>query len=103
MLELLAALGRDRAVLVGHDWGSAVVWNIASHHWMAQEQLIAVNGALTQWLATQVPDVWPMPATRLRPPINAGFGHRPTPQTSRRPPIVPTNLSDVLARCAAAR
>jgi pimeloyl-ACP methyl ester carboxylesterase len=31
-LELLAALGRDKAVWVGHDWGAAVVWSIASHH-----------------------------------------------------------------------
>ena len=32
MLELLAALGRDKAVWVGHDWGSPVVWSLASHH-----------------------------------------------------------------------
>lgn len=32
MIELLDALGRDRAVWVGHDWGSPVVWSIASHH-----------------------------------------------------------------------
>lgn len=32
MLNLLAALGRERAVWVGHDWGSPVAWNIASHH-----------------------------------------------------------------------
>jgi pimeloyl-ACP methyl ester carboxylesterase len=32
MLELLAALGGERAVWIGHDWGSPVVWNIASHH-----------------------------------------------------------------------
>ena len=32
MLELLDALGRDKAVWVGHDWGSPVVWSIASHH-----------------------------------------------------------------------
>lgn len=32
MLELLASLGRDRAVWIGHDWGSPVVWNIAAHH-----------------------------------------------------------------------
>ena len=32
MLELLAALGRERAVWIGHDWGSPVVWNLASHH-----------------------------------------------------------------------
>ena len=36
MLELLASLGRahgqDRAVWIGHDWGSSVVWNIAAQH-----------------------------------------------------------------------
>ena len=32
MITLLNSLGRDRAVWVGHDWGSPVVWNIASHH-----------------------------------------------------------------------
>ena len=32
MMELLASLGRDRAVWIGHDWGSPVVWNIAAHH-----------------------------------------------------------------------
>jgi pimeloyl-ACP methyl ester carboxylesterase len=32
MLELLEALGRDKAVWVGHDWGSPVVWSLASHH-----------------------------------------------------------------------
>jgi len=32
MLGLLEGLGRERAVWVGHDWGSPTVWNIASHH-----------------------------------------------------------------------
>ena len=32
MVELLVALGRERAVWVGHDWGSPVVWSLASHH-----------------------------------------------------------------------
>ncbi|MEZ5653122.1 MAG: alpha/beta hydrolase [Burkholderiaceae bacterium] len=32
MIELLDHLGRGTAVWVGHDWGSAVVWSIASHH-----------------------------------------------------------------------
>src|SRR5262249_20294624 len=32
MLELLDALGRDKAVWVGHDWGGPVVWSLASHH-----------------------------------------------------------------------
>lgn len=32
MMELLDSLKADTAVWVGHDWGSPVVWNIASHH-----------------------------------------------------------------------
>lgn len=32
MLDLLDALGREQGVWVGHDWGSPVVWNLASHH-----------------------------------------------------------------------
>ncbi len=32
MLELLDHLGAERAVWVGHDWGSPVVWSLASHH-----------------------------------------------------------------------
>ena len=32
MIELLDSLGRDKAVWVGHDWGSPVVWSLASQH-----------------------------------------------------------------------
>ncbi|WP_153505183.1 alpha/beta fold hydrolase [Cumulibacter manganitolerans] len=32
MIELIDHLGEQRAVWVGHDWGSPVVWNIAGHH-----------------------------------------------------------------------
>lgn len=32
MIDLLDALGRDKAIWVGHDWGSPVVWALASHH-----------------------------------------------------------------------
>ncbi len=32
MIELADALGAKKAVWVGHDWGSPVVWGIASHH-----------------------------------------------------------------------
>src|SRR5215472_3183757 len=32
MVELLASLERERAVWIGHDWGSPVVWNMAAHH-----------------------------------------------------------------------
>jgi pimeloyl-ACP methyl ester carboxylesterase len=32
MLELLGSLGAKKAIWVGHDWGSPVVWSIAQHH-----------------------------------------------------------------------
>ena len=32
MIELLDHLGHEKAIWVGHDWGSPVVWSIASHH-----------------------------------------------------------------------
>jgi pimeloyl-ACP methyl ester carboxylesterase len=32
MIELLDAVGADKAVWVGHDWGSPVVWSLAQHH-----------------------------------------------------------------------
>jgi len=32
MLALLQSLGRDKALWVDHDWGSPVVWSLASHH-----------------------------------------------------------------------
>lgn len=32
MIELLDALGAERAVWVGHDWGSPVAWALASHY-----------------------------------------------------------------------
>ena len=31
MIELLDSLGHEKAIWVGHDWGSPVVWGIASH------------------------------------------------------------------------
>jgi len=39
MVGLLEQLGSERAVWVGHDWGSPTVWNIASHH---PERCVAV-------------------------------------------------------------
>jgi len=32
LIGLIDVLGAERAVWVGHDWGSPTVWNIASHH-----------------------------------------------------------------------
>ncbi len=32
MIALLDSLGKEKAIWVGHDWGSPVVWSLASHH-----------------------------------------------------------------------
>ena len=48
MLELLAFLGRERAVWIGHDWGAPVVWNIASHH---PERCIGVANLCVPYIA----------------------------------------------------
>ena len=48
MLELLASLGHERAVWIGHDWGSSVVWNIAAHH---PEKTIGVASLCVPYLA----------------------------------------------------
>ena len=46
MIELLDSLRRERAVWVGHDWGSPVVWNLASHHPERCEGLQPVRAVL---------------------------------------------------------
>jgi pimeloyl-ACP methyl ester carboxylesterase len=48
MTELLRALGAERAVWVGHDWGSAVVWALAAHH---PELCIAVASLCVPYFA----------------------------------------------------
>jgi pimeloyl-ACP methyl ester carboxylesterase len=40
---LIAALGRERAVVVGHDWGGAVAWSAAAVAPEIVERLVAVN------------------------------------------------------------
>ena len=32
MMDLIEAIGLRKAIWVGHDWGSPVVWSIAQHH-----------------------------------------------------------------------
>ena len=48
MLKLLDGLGRDKAVWIGHDWGSPVVWSLASHH---PERCHAVANLCVPYLA----------------------------------------------------
>jgi pimeloyl-ACP methyl ester carboxylesterase len=32
MIDLIDSIGAEKAIWVGHDWGSPVVWSIAQHH-----------------------------------------------------------------------
>jgi pimeloyl-ACP methyl ester carboxylesterase len=48
MLELLASLGREQAVWIGHDWGSGTVWSIASHH---PEKTVGVASLCVPYIA----------------------------------------------------
>jgi pimeloyl-ACP methyl ester carboxylesterase len=34
---------------------------VPSGHWMAQEKPRIVNAALAKWMATQLPEAWPVP------------------------------------------
>ena len=40
---LIAAIGRERAVVVGHDWGGAVAWSVAALAPEVVERLVAMN------------------------------------------------------------
>jgi pimeloyl-ACP methyl ester carboxylesterase len=55
MLALLHSLGADKALWVGHDWGSPVVWSIASHH---RERCEAVANLCVPYM----PDGFSVPA-----------------------------------------
>ncbi len=47
MLELLAHLGREQAIWVGHDWGTPVVWALAAHH---PQRCLGVAGLCVPYL-----------------------------------------------------
>ncbi len=41
--ELVRALGRERAVICGHDWGGAVAWGTAVYHPEVVDRLVVLN------------------------------------------------------------
>jgi len=43
VIGLIDAAGRDRAFLVGHDWGAAVAWWAATRHAERIERMVVIN------------------------------------------------------------
>ncbi|MGB9713980.1 MAG: alpha/beta fold hydrolase [Candidatus Bathyarchaeales archaeon] len=43
VLGLIHALGEERAVVVGHDWGGIVAWNLAAFNPQVVEKLVILN------------------------------------------------------------
>ncbi len=43
VLQLIAHVSREPIVLVAHDWGGAIAWNIAVQHPQVLKKLVAIN------------------------------------------------------------
>lgn len=43
VIAVIKANGKEKAIIVGHDWGGAVAWSLASYAPQAVEKLIIVN------------------------------------------------------------
>jgi epoxide hydrolase 4 len=43
LIGLIKALGHERAIVVAHDWGGAVAWNLAAQHPEVVEKLVIIN------------------------------------------------------------
>jgi pimeloyl-ACP methyl ester carboxylesterase len=43
VLAVIQALGKQSAIVVGHDWGGTVAWNVAIHYPEVTEKLVILN------------------------------------------------------------
>lgn len=43
VLNVIKACGKERAVVIGHDWGGAIAWSVAMYAPQAVERLVIVN------------------------------------------------------------
>ncbi len=43
VLSVIKACGKERAVVIGHDWGGAIAWSVAMYAPQAVERLVIVN------------------------------------------------------------
>lgn len=43
VIAVIKACGKEKAIIVGHDWGGAIAWQVAIHHPDVVEKLIVCN------------------------------------------------------------
>jgi len=58
VLALIRALGRERAVIVGHDWGGAVAWRLAIDYPEAVDRLVVMNAPHPVAMARALKSDW---------------------------------------------
>jgi pimeloyl-ACP methyl ester carboxylesterase len=63
ILAVLRDLGREKAVVIGHDWGGVVAWRLAMDYPHAVERLIILNAPHPRAMAREMRRGW---AQRLR-------------------------------------
>ncbi len=51
LLGLIDAAGQERAILVGHDWGALITWDLARLHPERLRAVVGVSVPLVQWPA----------------------------------------------------
>ena len=56
--ELIRVCGRERAVIVAHDWGGAVAWRFAMDYASAVEALVVMNAPHPAALARELNTNW---------------------------------------------
>ncbi len=56
--ELIRAFGREKAVIVGHDWGGVVAWRLAMDHPEIVQKLIVMNAPHPAAFARELKAGW---------------------------------------------
>ena len=53
VVELIPALGHEKAFLVAHDWGAAIAWIVTQYHSQVVDKLVILNGPHPLVMATK--------------------------------------------------